>query len=78
MQWASLDDGTLLRLAKAEFDVFLTVDQSLEFQQALPSELALVTVVSRSNEIRALRPYIPKILSVLDSIRPGAAVRVGP
>lgn len=40
MGWAGVENGELLRLASGEFDVFITVDRSLEFQQNL-SDLAL-------------------------------------
>ena len=33
--WGTLDDGPLLALAQIEFDVLLTIDGSLEFQQNL-------------------------------------------
>jgi hypothetical protein len=77
MQWAGFNDGTLLRRASAEFDVFLTVDQSLGFQQVLPPGLALLTLVSRSIEIHALRPLIPAILLELKNIKPGEMSRIG-
>lgn len=33
--WAGTKNGELLRLAAAEFDVFVTVDQNLRFQRNL-------------------------------------------
>jgi hypothetical protein len=77
MQWASLNDSRLLRRASEEFDVLLTVDQSIEFQHVLPPNLALITLVSRSIEIHALRTFIPDILRTLESIRAGDKVRIG-
>jgi hypothetical protein len=35
MGWAGIPDGELLRLAETEFDVFITVDRNLPFQQNL-------------------------------------------
>jgi len=35
--WRSKANGELLSLAEREFDVFLTPDQSLEYQQGPPS-----------------------------------------
>ena len=35
--WASLKNGELLSRAQAEFDVFVTTDRNLMFQQNLPS-----------------------------------------
>jgi hypothetical protein len=34
--WAGLDNGQLLVKAEKEFDVFITVDRNLSFQQNLP------------------------------------------
>jgi Domain of unknown function (DUF5615) len=36
MGWAGIKNGVLLTLAEAEFDVFITVDRNLSFQQNLP------------------------------------------
>jgi len=33
--WSSLKNGELLRLAEAEFDIFVTSDQNLRYQQNL-------------------------------------------
>jgi predicted nuclease of predicted toxin-antitoxin system len=71
MQWASLSDRQLLDRASSEFDVLLTGDRSMEFQQALPQTLALITVVSRSIEFQALTAFLPEIRSALDTIHPG-------
>ena len=37
MGWAAIKNGELLALASTEFDVFVTVDRSLFFQQDLAS-----------------------------------------
>lgn len=42
--WSGLENGELLRAAVDQFDVFLTADQNLEYQQNL-SELPLSVVV---------------------------------
>jgi len=34
MGWAGTRNGSLLRKAAGAFDIFLTVDQGIEFQQA--------------------------------------------
>lgn len=36
MGWATIKNGELLTLAEREFDVFVTVDRNLSFQQNLP------------------------------------------
>ena len=52
--WAGISNGKLLALAQAEFDVFITVDRNLSFQQHLPRSY-LKTHETRSDEARGLR-----------------------
>jgi hypothetical protein len=37
MSWTGVKNGELLALVAAQFDVFLTVDRNLSFQQNLPA-----------------------------------------
>lgn len=76
--WSGLKNGVLLRTASQEFQVFLTGDQNLGFQQnpaALP--IAVIILVAVNNRIETLRPLVPEVLEALQSIRPGQLVRVG-
>lgn len=76
--WSGLKNGDLLRAASAEFDVILTGDKNLEFQQnfaALP--IAVIVLMAVSNRIETLRPLIPDVLKALKSIRAGQLVRIG-
>ena len=75
--WASKSNGELLRLASSEFDVFLTADQNLEFQQNMSDyDIAIVVLVAPSNRLSDLVPLAPRILEVLQSVEPGSLVRV--
>ena len=73
---AGTPDGDLLPLIASDFDVFLTVDKSLEFQQAASHRVALVTIVSHSTSYTALKPYTTKILATLQQIAPGERIRI--
>lgn len=76
--WVGLENGALLRAASREFQVFVTGDQNLEFQQnpnTLP--IAVVVVVAVDNRIETLRPLVPAVLEALRTIQPGQLVRVG-
>jgi hypothetical protein len=78
MGWSGTKNNALLRLAAAEFDVLLTVDQGIPYQQNLPGlDLALVIVRAPSNDINDLRPKMPEVLRVLEMIQPGQVVYVG-
>ncbi len=79
MGWAGTKNSALLHLAAAEFDVFLTVDQGIPYQQSLSGlHLALVIVGAPSNDINDLRPKMPEVLRVLGTIQPGQVVHIGP
>jgi len=67
----------LLRTASQEFQVLLTGDQNLEFQQnpdVLP--ISVIILVAVNNRIETLRPLVPRVLEILQNIRPGQFVRV--
>lgn len=76
--WAGVENGELLRLAEKEFDVFLTVDRNLSFQQPLARfDIAVVVIRARTNRLADLRPLAPKILEVLPSAKAGQVTWVG-
>jgi hypothetical protein len=47
--WAGISNGQLLALASAEFDVFITLDRNLPFQQHLP-KFAIAVILLRKIE----------------------------
>ena len=76
--WSSKKNGELLRLLQDEFDVFLTADQNLTYQQNLSNaRVAVIVLVARNNRMEALKPVMPKVQEVLKSIQPGEVVQVG-
>ena len=76
--WAGLTNGQLLRVASAEFQVLLTGDQNLEYQQNIADlAIAVVVLLAVNNRIETLRSLVPEVLKVLATIRPGELVRVG-
>jgi len=78
MGWSGTKNNALLRLAAAQFDVLLTVDQGIPYQQNLPGlDLALVIVRAPNNDINDLRAKMPEVLRVLEVIQPGQVVHVG-
>lgn len=79
MGWGGTKNGALLQRAAGEFEVLLTVDSNLEYQQdttALP--IAVVVLVAFSNDINILRPLMPEVREVLSTLQPGGLYRVGP
>jgi hypothetical protein len=76
---AGKKNGELLSLAeKAGFDVFLTLDRGIEFQQNLQARrIAVLVVRAGSSRLADLMPHVPEILKTLESLRPGEVVSVG-
>ena len=78
MGWSALKNGELLRRAVGQFDVFLTADQNLQYQQNVENlPVAVAVLVAKSNRIQSLRPLIPDLLSALVSHEPRTLFRVG-
>jgi hypothetical protein len=78
MGWAGIKNGELLILAEKEFDIFITVDRNLSFQQNLPKfNIAVLVLHASSNRLTDLRPLVPKILSMLPTLTKGKAEHIG-
>ena len=76
--WAGIKNGELLGLAAAEFDVFLTMDGNLEFQQNLATlPIAVLVVEGVSNRMEHLVPLVPGILKELSEIPSKSLRRIG-
>lgn len=77
MGWTTTKNGELLALAASSFDVFITVDRNLSFQQNLSAyEIAVLVLRARTNRLADLRPLVPKILKTVDVAQSGTAVLV--
>ena len=77
MVWAGTKNGKLLALVEQEFDVFITVDRNLSFQQNLSQfNIAVVVLQASSNRLIDLKPLVPKILDILSTLVKGQAVVV--
>jgi predicted nuclease of predicted toxin-antitoxin system len=76
--WSGTKNGALLRRAASEgFEVFVTVDRNLEYQQHVPGlGLAVVALRARSNDIVDLEPLMPSVLLMLPTLSAGQVVRV--
>lgn len=77
--WSDLKNGALLKSAGAAgFEVMVTVDQNLPYQQrASDLPLAVVVLICRSNELAELVKLIEPLQAALKTLEPGAIIRVG-
>ncbi|MEM9273940.1 MAG: DUF5615 family PIN-like protein [Cyanobacteria bacterium P01_F01_bin.143] len=77
MGWTGTKNGKLLALAEKEFDVFITVDRNLSFEQNLPSfNIAVVVLKAYSNRLADLKPLVSQIMEILPTLVKGQAVIV--
>ncbi len=68
MGWAGIKNGELLRLVSTDFDVFITSDKNLQYQQNLASfEIAFILLPS--NQVPVVISLLPKIDEALENIR---------
>ena len=76
--WTGLTNGQLMAQARGKFDVLLTADRNLEYQQnlsALPVAVAVLT--APTNKLEDLRPLVPQLLRRLSSLTANTLIRVG-
>ena len=75
--WAGVKNGVLLKLAATRFDVLLTVDRNLEYQQNFSNHtIAVLVIEAPSNDITVLRPLMPAVREALSKARPGSVIQV--
>jgi hypothetical protein len=58
MGWATLDNGELLRAAEAEFEVFITTDRNLRYQQNLTGWRLAILVLPVISESIAIPSHL--------------------
>jgi predicted nuclease of predicted toxin-antitoxin system len=76
--WSSVENGELLRLAATRFDVFVTADQNLQFQQNLSAlPITVAVLVPRNTKLESLQAPAADLLSRLDFIASRSFVRCG-
>lgn len=70
--WTSIKNGELLALAAtAEFDVLLTADKGMEYQQNLAAlPVSILIVLAKSNRVEDLALVIPNVLAALAELKP--------
>jgi hypothetical protein len=77
--WAGRKNGALLAAAEPDFDVFLTADRNISYQQNLTAfDLRVVVLAAPRNRIEDIRPLLPKLLQAIGTARPREATWVAP
>lgn len=79
MGWGGLKNGKLLAEAEKQFDVFLTGERNIAFQQNMTDyHLAVVVLHAPSTQLHHTLPLMPKVLTLFNSLKPGLVVAVYP
>lgn len=77
MGWSGRKNGELMQLARGQFEVFLTSDQNLRYQQNLAyADVGVIVLVAPTNRIEALQPLMPQVNQVLPTIKAGEVIEV--
>ena len=75
--WAGVKNGELPRRAATQFDIIVTVDRNLEYQQNFAGlGLAVIVVRALSNDIAVLRPLMPAVRSTIANCKPGTVTHI--
>ena len=77
MGWAGKENGELLALAEDVFDVMITVDKSIRYQNNFTDKkIILVTLIVKRNKIQFLLPLVPKATQAMQSAVPGQVINI--
>jgi predicted nuclease of predicted toxin-antitoxin system len=68
--WTGIKNGDLLRLAVREFDLFITSDQSIRYQQNLGG-LPIAILELSTNDLRRIRASAGMVQSEIAAIQAG-------
>jgi hypothetical protein len=75
MGWGRVKNGELLRRAEGVFDVFLTADQRLKYQQNLSGGQLAILVLS-TNRWPKVKARTGEIIAAIQSLKPGNYVEL--
>ena len=77
--FGSKKNGELLTLAEGRWDVMLTSDRNIKYQQNMAGrKISIVILRAKTNRMTDLLPLMPACAEALLSIQPGRVVEVGP
>ncbi len=73
-----LNDGELLAAMEGRFDILVTLDRNLSYQQKIAGRPLAVVVLSVAEQTpEAFRALVPALNQALSEIRPGEVKAVG-
>ena len=77
--YGSKKNGELLTLAEGRWEVLLTSDRNIKYQQNMTGRSVSILILrAKSNRMKDLLPLMPACAQALLSVQPGQVVEVGP
>lgn len=77
--WAGIKNGRLLALAEESFDLFITGDRNLSFQQnTRVLKIAVIVLSAASTKLADTIPLMAQVLEHLPNCRPGVVIKLVP
>ena len=73
--WAGITNGALLQLAEGDFDVLITSDQNLKYQQNLTGK-RLAIIQLPTNQVPLITKLAPAVSEALSTIRPSELIEI--
>src|SRR5882724_4539172 len=74
--WDTMCNGELLDAAEAAgFDLLLTTDQNIRYQQNLTGRKIAIVVIGKGRW-RLIRPLLPQIVAAVNAATPGSYIEV--
>jgi len=75
--WSSFKNGQLLARAVHEFEVLVTLDQRMTFQQNLQSlPIGIVIIATRDTRLESIRAHISELREAIAHVRAGEVIVV--
>jgi hypothetical protein len=68
--WSDLENGDLLRTAEGRFEVFVTTDQNLRYQQNLTGRQLAIQILPTTNWLEIQR-HQEEVAAAVNAMRPG-------
>ncbi len=77
--WSAVRNGDLLRRASAAFDVLVTIDQRMRYQQNMRRvSIGVVVVEVPDTRLSQLRLLLPELREAIERVQPGEVIVVTP
>src|SRR5216684_7908232 len=72
-----LENGDLLKAASGTYEVLITVDRNLPYQQNIAGlNIAILILAAKRNSYVRLKPLLPRALSALETMKVADVIRI--